>query len=806
MANDEKYIWIFGENLGSTADNNSYFFWKQVVNRDDEIDKYFVLEKNSKTKKIYEQLSKNEKKYILWKNSRKHYQKYFDADLFFVTLSYKDVVPERLTSNEQFSLNKPIIYLQHGTIGMKYVGYTGGSYWNNMFRFFTYNPKENDYLIDRNDFKDYQLYFAQYPPRYIELYKKSKNTKKQILWFITWREYFEDNPETLEFKKNIIEIIKNQSLRKYLKDNGITLKLCVHQFFDGNIFKDIYDGAEENVIDIVKQQEIDIMQELAESEVLITDYSSVAYDFTFLEKPVILFQPDLEAYMEKREFYCEKEELDEHNIIHSYDLVKTIVTESYGINPFFRKAYPDEIDYSQIEQGKHIEKMYSDLKDIQMNKVTFIGYNLNEVTNDVNYIMSLSEGLLEEGYLVELISLIRPHPSKQKKPYALNIRNIWDFEENLSIKLLRRKNKYRKSKYLKYEDGDKYLKNYVEYKLNEILKNIRTNFIISTRESIHLVLNENDSNNIKNKIYLFNDSSEMDIENYSKIIQELKKINIQKAIFTSDDERLILKENFDYDNYDSYILLDSFITKNKSLDLINLDSNLLDDDENIINPYPEDSEEYELIEEYDSLKQYQSGLKRKYVQENDIVKEYATLKIAKTKEKKIYYGLCLSEINESNKEDLDKIIEYGLYLKENNIKNIIIDVYGRGNYEKEFLDLIEDHELFNIINYRGLCEDPIHDLRNHDFMISFSTKPIYIIDYIEGILNYKKVFCIKNPKTTEIMEGIPNTFIESYEWLCNEINNLDKISLKELRSNYIKISERYSNKKNIRKLIEYLDN
>ena len=125
----------------------------------------------------------------------------------------------------------------------------------------------------------------------------------------------------------------------YIKniENNTTLKLCTHQFFNGEIF-DSFKKSDDESIKIEKQDEIDIMGELAESEVLITDYSSVGYDFTFLEKPVILFQQDLEAYMEKREFYREKEELDEHNIIHSYDLVKTIVTETYGINPFF-KAY-----------------------------------------------------------------------------------------------------------------------------------------------------------------------------------------------------------------------------------------------------------------------------------------------------------------------------------------------------------------------------------------------------------------------------------------------------------------------------------
>ena len=39
------FIWLFGENVGETANNNSYYFWKHVVNKDDGIDKYIVLKK-----------------------------------------------------------------------------------------------------------------------------------------------------------------------------------------------------------------------------------------------------------------------------------------------------------------------------------------------------------------------------------------------------------------------------------------------------------------------------------------------------------------------------------------------------------------------------------------------------------------------------------------------------------------------------------------------------------------------------------------------------------------------------------------
>jgi len=56
-----KYIWLFGENLGNTHNNNSYYFWKHVVGRNDNIDKYFVLNKTKENIEFYNCLEAKEK-------------------------------------------------------------------------------------------------------------------------------------------------------------------------------------------------------------------------------------------------------------------------------------------------------------------------------------------------------------------------------------------------------------------------------------------------------------------------------------------------------------------------------------------------------------------------------------------------------------------------------------------------------------------------------------------------------------------------------------------------------------------------
>ena len=65
-------------------------------------------------------------------------------------------------------------------------------------------------MIEYNDFKDYQLYYAKYHPRYMELLKRSRETtnKKQILYFLTWREYLEDKKSSKALIKSIKKLMK----------------------------------------------------------------------------------------------------------------------------------------------------------------------------------------------------------------------------------------------------------------------------------------------------------------------------------------------------------------------------------------------------------------------------------------------------------------------------------------------------------------------------------------------------------------------------------------------------------------------
>ena len=772
---ENKYIWVFGENLGSSANNNSYYFWKHIVNIKDNIEKYLVLEKSESNKKIFDTFSKHEQKYVLWKNSKKHYDKYFDADLFFVTLSYKDITPDKLLFKKmEMMLKKPLIYLQHGTIGMKQVYYTGNTYWNNMFKFFIFTDDEYKYLRKVNKLADYQLYNAKYHPRYGELLRKDEKykNKNQILWFITWREYFGANAETDLFISYIKQVVESEKLRQYLKSNNKLLKICVHQFFDENTLKGLDKYKQKGLFEIVHPSQVDVMDELNKSELLITDYSSVAYDFTFLNRPVILFQPDIQKYGQERDFYCEIDELRKYNLERPRQLVDEIINEKYGINPFFKKSFPEKIDYGAIKENKHIDNIYNDFKQMQENKITFIGWNFFDPTEVVNKTMDIAEKLMKKGYLVDLISLKKPVIVNNEFPYGLNITSL-DIENDSSIR-----NKYRKLKhksvgnysYLKYDYKKDEIHRYAGHYLKNLMKTSKSRTVISTRESLHLFLNDCSSDYVKNKIFMRNPYDYGGNDKSKELAEKIKKIDMKNSIILSKNDIEKFKElDMPIGNYK--ILNDEFIIDRQIADLIDLDSDLLDENLKPIRVANEILKENAMIRGENAL------LRRAYIEKNKLR----------------YIGISIIELNEKDSEEMKNIIKFGEYLKDNNIKNISLDVVGGGDYSEYFLDLIEEYDLFSFITFRGYNHKLFYDVQEHDFLLDMSPNPRFNTNYFLGLLNYKKVFCIHNSETNEILKDIPHSYVSSFEELCKKINKLPEISIRDLRNNYLKVYEKYSN-------------
>ena len=49
--------------------------------------------------------------------------------------------------------------------------------------------------------------------------------------------------------------------------------------------------------------EFELMEALASADVLITDYSSIIFEYSLLSHPMLFYVPDMDSYVEERGFY-----------------------------------------------------------------------------------------------------------------------------------------------------------------------------------------------------------------------------------------------------------------------------------------------------------------------------------------------------------------------------------------------------------------------------------------------------------------------------------------------------------------------
>ncbi|MBQ8766510.1 MAG: CDP-glycerol glycerophosphotransferase family protein [Clostridia bacterium] len=754
----KNFIWLFGENVGSTANNNSFYFWKQSVLKKDDIDKYFVMNKNPGNLSVYNTLSPFEKKFVLWKNSSKHFEYYYKADMFFVSLSYKDILPDKLLwKNLNYLITKPLIYLQHGTLGIKAIGYKGDAYNNNMFRFVYYNKDIKDTFKEKNQFRDYQLYYGIYPPRYKELvkrhkeYSKSKDDGKSILWFPTWREYFGKNYKTEILLMQMKKVLSNERLAEYLDKTSSVLTVCLHQFFDEDKIAYFKENIKTNKIKLVHAKNIDVLDELARNDVLITDYSSVGFDFTTLNKPVILYQPDLETYLKGRGLYCTIEELQEVSISKSKQLIDTIVDETYTINSFFRSRLPQEIDYDYILKGQHIDRMYDEFAEIQRNKITFLGYNFYGIGGTVFATRSLAEALLEKNYLVQLISL-KGFKRFNKMPYGLQLTPLYVDGKRTKTEILKRLIPKFNCFYgnLNYDCSKANLWPYANLALENTLKNLKSKTLVSTRESLHLYMAEDLSEHIENKIYFFHCASSVVCDLYPEAFKKISKEKLPKVVFVTEESKRAYKTDLDYDNYEQSLVLGNALEMSRS------------------------------------------------VERDDIAVEA-------DEEKAGFNGMYLVRISPDRKADLDNLLGFAHYLKEHNEENIRINVYGNGAYVNEFLETIYDNELEDYINYCGETSNPKEEMSKYDAVVDFTLNHSFGMPYIEAVLNGKMLYCADNIASREVLNGIDGCIYTSYEDLVNKIRKYPEITEEQLKSNYDKICETYSRGVLADKFIEFIN-
>lgn len=185
----------------------------------------------------------------------------------------------------------------------------------------------------------------------VKVQEKLENTEYTTLAYMpTWRGQSNHDIQTDSYGKEINAMLKE--LDDSLKDHQ-KLYVNFHPIVQKSVKLDNYKHV------FPFPPDVDKYEFLNSVDALITDYSSVFFDFSVTRKPIILFMYDYEEYLCDRGMYFDIKELPFRKIYDLNDLKECIATEDFRKDDYRNDTeyIQKYIQYDSIDAGKKMAKL-----------------------------------------------------------------------------------------------------------------------------------------------------------------------------------------------------------------------------------------------------------------------------------------------------------------------------------------------------------------------------------------------------------------------------------------------------------------
>ena len=302
----QKKLWLITEKRDEARDNG-YWLFRYLKEHHPEINVYFVITKDSVDKK---KLAAWEK-YLVEPDSFRHCVLFLAAEKnissqndgaypFWKMLRRKDLKFWKKLSNP----NQAVFFLQHGVI-QDVIPHEAFDYGNNPMDCFVVSAaRERDFIIETYGYPE-----SKVPDlglcRFDNLYISGDRTEKILLIMPTWRKWLQlqtgdhktENVkrfEESEYFNAFLKLLTSEKLLSAMRKHDYRIFFYPH--YEMQKYIGAFKGVESDVVSICSKQEFDVQDLLIRAGILVTDYSSVAFDFAYMDKPMVYYQFDAERF------------------------------------------------------------------------------------------------------------------------------------------------------------------------------------------------------------------------------------------------------------------------------------------------------------------------------------------------------------------------------------------------------------------------------------------------------------------------------------------------------------------------------
>ncbi len=290
--NKEFYIFM---DRPDVADDNAMHLFKFANSIKDNNRKYYVISKGTED---YRKMSKIGN--VLDYKSFKHKLYYLFADKIISTHPYESIINPFFEfgkdERQLYSglMTSQIYFLQHGVTKDNISSWLT-KYDKNFSLIVTVSEEERKSFFDEGYAFDEDVVQVLGFPRYDNL--RNDNVQKEILIIPTWRKYLRGNKALFinsDYFKSLNSLLSNEELIEKCEENGYKIVFKSHPELD--MFIEDTDERYRDLLDINEKIELSTKRTYQElfndASILITDYSSVFFDFAYLKKPLIYYQPN----------------------------------------------------------------------------------------------------------------------------------------------------------------------------------------------------------------------------------------------------------------------------------------------------------------------------------------------------------------------------------------------------------------------------------------------------------------------------------------------------------------------------------